>query len=535
MGTPVNIPESNRDNCPKISTSCVIWQGPNIPCINLCTGDSIDEVVFKLATILCNITTNVLDITTLNLACLVQSGSDAPDTLMSVIQAIILKVCEIDANGTTGGNTGRPGNDNSEPTVDLPTCLYFRNNDGDLVTSMLITDYSAFLATYICTLITSVNNINGNLSQLNSRVTTLEEEVINLSTFNYQIYVVSQCASAPTPGTTLLIQDAFSNLEATVCGIMGTLGTSTALVAAINKQCPNLGVASQLQVPSRVMNQLTGWVNTPTSLPDTLTNMWLTICDMRGKMATFFSTPPSLPCILVAPENVTITTVTTTYATVTWSAPSVLSSILAPFSYRVEVFAWTGSAPTGPSVFNATIPAGTYTQNITSVSITSTQDYVVYVHAMYDCGESNGSAVIGHLLDTTILYKVKVTEATTTTTTTPCVESGSPVTYNVLNKITTVQLTNAITGSPVTNGGTSPINVVVRYQVTSCAFYGSVFDDVTIAIPVGSNNGTYTYSYKTYTNCGTPTCTEVHKDVHCGLSISDMHTAFDTTTITVCV
>jgi hypothetical protein len=63
MATPITTPGSNRDNCPKISTSCVIWQGPNIPCIDLCAGDSIDEVVFKLATLLCDVTENILDYT----------------------------------------------------------------------------------------------------------------------------------------------------------------------------------------------------------------------------------------------------------------------------------------------------------------------------------------------------------------------------------------------------------------------------------------------------------------------------------------
>jgi len=39
--------------CIPTSSDCIIWQGPNIACINLCTGDSITDVTYKLAEKLC--------------------------------------------------------------------------------------------------------------------------------------------------------------------------------------------------------------------------------------------------------------------------------------------------------------------------------------------------------------------------------------------------------------------------------------------------------------------------------------------------
>ena len=46
------IPSTNGNSAPKgcnpISSNCVIWQGPDLPCIDLCTGDSISSVVAKL-------------------------------------------------------------------------------------------------------------------------------------------------------------------------------------------------------------------------------------------------------------------------------------------------------------------------------------------------------------------------------------------------------------------------------------------------------------------------------------------------------
>jgi hypothetical protein len=46
----------NLDNkpCSPISSNCVIWQGPDIECINICNDDSVSDVVSELATELCN-------------------------------------------------------------------------------------------------------------------------------------------------------------------------------------------------------------------------------------------------------------------------------------------------------------------------------------------------------------------------------------------------------------------------------------------------------------------------------------------------
>ena len=41
--------------CSPISSNCVIWQGPDIPCIGICNGDTVSDVVGKLGEELCNI------------------------------------------------------------------------------------------------------------------------------------------------------------------------------------------------------------------------------------------------------------------------------------------------------------------------------------------------------------------------------------------------------------------------------------------------------------------------------------------------
>ena len=60
----------NLDNkpCSPISSNCVLWQGPDIPCINLCKGDTVSDVVAALAEELCCVLT-ILDINSYDLSC----------------------------------------------------------------------------------------------------------------------------------------------------------------------------------------------------------------------------------------------------------------------------------------------------------------------------------------------------------------------------------------------------------------------------------------------------------------------------------
>ena len=57
---------SHTAGCDPVSSNCVIWQGPDIPCLKLCKGDTVSDVVYKLATELCDLLT-ALDVTTYTL------------------------------------------------------------------------------------------------------------------------------------------------------------------------------------------------------------------------------------------------------------------------------------------------------------------------------------------------------------------------------------------------------------------------------------------------------------------------------------
>ena len=96
------ISSGSTNGCDNISSNCVVWQGPDISCINLCTGDTVSDVVAALATKLCELTdgiSNEPDLTGFDLKCALPTGA-TPTTLVENLQAIITYICSLPT--TTG-------------------------------------------------------------------------------------------------------------------------------------------------------------------------------------------------------------------------------------------------------------------------------------------------------------------------------------------------------------------------------------------------------------------------------------------------
>ena len=52
MGKPTN---TRSSGCAVTTSNCVVWQGPDLCCINLCHGDTISDVINELAKKICKI------------------------------------------------------------------------------------------------------------------------------------------------------------------------------------------------------------------------------------------------------------------------------------------------------------------------------------------------------------------------------------------------------------------------------------------------------------------------------------------------
>jgi|GEM_PF-6750087 len=87
---PLNI---NKGTCTAQSSNCITWEGPDIPCLNLCKGATVTEVVYNLGIEFCNLYAD-LSPDNYNLECL-DLDNDCDITFQDLFQALIDKVCNI--------------------------------------------------------------------------------------------------------------------------------------------------------------------------------------------------------------------------------------------------------------------------------------------------------------------------------------------------------------------------------------------------------------------------------------------------------
>lgn len=87
---------SEKENCLPISSNCVIWQGPDIPCLNLCNGDTVSDILYKLAEDYCKFKESLdvqdLDITDLLSACGTNTPAPQDKSIVKILEIIIDKI-----------------------------------------------------------------------------------------------------------------------------------------------------------------------------------------------------------------------------------------------------------------------------------------------------------------------------------------------------------------------------------------------------------------------------------------------------------
>jgi hypothetical protein len=277
--------------CSPVSSNCVIWQGPNLSCINLCKGDTVSDVVYKVATQLCTLQSELV-LTDLDLSCLVSfcsSANPAPTTktLAAVLDFIIDKVCCVNTRLTAvEGVSG--GTSYAEPTLNLPSCLQYTNGQGQTVTQLVHNQYTLTIATKLCEIKTTVDLHTSQIASVSARVTVLE---------------AATAASLPTisvaclTGSSALValDEAVEVITDELCDLKGVLGTNTAITAASAKQCTQLSTLNSLSQLG-TMSSITGWKTTVTTLSDSINNLWLTVCDMRGAISALKDCCGAIDC-----------------------------------------------------------------------------------------------------------------------------------------------------------------------------------------------------------------------------------------------
>jgi hypothetical protein len=270
MAVPIKS-NNTQQGCNPISSNCVVWQGPDIPCINLCTGDSVSDVVAKMATELCEIA-DQLDISLLDLSCF-NPLCPTPQNFRDVMQIIIDKICALE-NGTTtdGVNTsGCP----SDCEIAVAPCLQYTDFLGNTVVSLPIKDYVILIGNRICTILTSIANLQTQIDSLDTRVTNLENGSGGGSGSSFN--VTSQCV---TNGSVTLAEY-IPLLDAAFCELQGNFGSQQDYLNASSVAACVTTNSVQMTNPPQLVGALQGWLPSPQSAMQQIQNLWVAICDIR--------------------------------------------------------------------------------------------------------------------------------------------------------------------------------------------------------------------------------------------------------------
>jgi len=165
-----------KKGCSPVSSNCVVWQGPDIECINLCKGDSITEVTYKLAEELCEILT-LIDVSTYELDCL--NLVSTPDNIKDLLEIITERICTLEGIEIPGG--GGSGS-SALPIVNIATCFY-EVILGDTVTQLPLDQYVTLIGNRICNQIeVAIASIQSQLADHETRIDALESAPSGSST-----------------------------------------------------------------------------------------------------------------------------------------------------------------------------------------------------------------------------------------------------------------------------------------------------------------------------------------------------------------
>ena len=337
--------KSNTNGCNPLSSNCVVWQGPDLECIDLCAGDTISDVVAKIAHALCECCDPVLrsgqsrsastsDISTIIQGCItINKGRDAQN-LDELLQFIIDKICETDQTLSRSA-AADPTAFATAYLMPLPQAAQFDQGSTRITEQVLYdkTTDSGWIITignYIGGLQDSVTSIQRTLENHEERIANIERSAGGTTIGGARAAASGSNTVRPTtvdangnPITPSSASTGTTRGRGVVAGaaeqvvskyLLSGSVTAGRLVLAVEKQLFELrratglpgellkaigyqqqGLAAENRLNGNgTMGLIGGFNGAPRTVADAIKNLWITTNDMRAAVADIkASTTPS--------------------------------------------------------------------------------------------------------------------------------------------------------------------------------------------------------------------------------------------------
>lgn len=275
------LPQNKKDQsgCVPSSSNCVIWQGPDIPCIDLCKGDSITDVTYRLATELCDLLA-LLNIDNFDISCFDLSCPKL-ETIEDLLQFILDKLCELKSCCETNANDIElQKKSTTEILYTIASCFRYIDGLGNNVITLSQTDYITAIGNKVCELKVAMDALSASLLNIDIRLTDLENIVAAIPPI--PDYIIAASCINPLSKNIPIITFV-TNLELKLCEYINVIGPVNVLSSSISGliKCvddTDLKLADGLQ-----FNTVSRWVDDVdfSTVADFINNMWIIVCDLR--------------------------------------------------------------------------------------------------------------------------------------------------------------------------------------------------------------------------------------------------------------
>ncbi len=263
---PIN--SGNNLPCTPVSSNCVIWQGPDISCINLCNGDTISDVIAKIATELCTLVDETCtcnpDLSTLDLNC-IPTPTAATPTFLDYMQSIVNYICSLQSNGGTVGD------------IALPRCLIYNDALGNPVKSLPFEQFASYIANQICLLIDRVTIVENIINDHAARLLILENCILPCQAVS-GFAPISVVSSALFPGSSVEMSTLLLALETQFSQFRSAVGTLSMIGNALSTQ--NISGSANRLSKSGTYAADGKWINTPSTLAHSTQDQWVILNDL---------------------------------------------------------------------------------------------------------------------------------------------------------------------------------------------------------------------------------------------------------------
>jgi len=259
----------NKETCSPISSNCVVWQGPDLTCISVCTGQTLSESMYALAAKVCELQ-QLLNLSDLDLKCLINTCIACPEPekkLAIVLQLLIDKVCTLQDII----DNLNPSDTTDQMITRMAVCFQYTDSSGDLIKDLPLQEYVKKIGIEVCNIASQITalqledtNLQNQIDNLDTRVTVLENETLPQVTLT--------CIN---PGLQDM-DEAIEAIEANYCDFKGLIGPNPDIADIVAAEPTTLPQYS-LTNPSAIL-----WASASTNAAQSMEKMWLAINDLRS-------------------------------------------------------------------------------------------------------------------------------------------------------------------------------------------------------------------------------------------------------------